>query len=226
MYLSLCTYDGAKDVEISPWFFCGVTMHNPGWWTWCKYQAYRRTTFGELVVSVRMIAHWSRTPLCSPRWREVVPLAGQGLLGPLVVAVLQQDRVRQGTPFTTSSPHSLSPWALTPSWAFQAGLPSTVVILETLLRWGTNLLRAGWPCASCVSCTGHNSKFPVSKSQHRPGSLGTGVLLKVLSFIWRMSFGLVWSAFFFSSSSLSSDLPCTYEIRDNLLCGTRTAVWS
>lgn len=126
-----------------------------------------------------------------------MPLAGQGLLGPLVVAVLQLDRVRQGTPFPTSSPHSLSPWALTPSWAFQAGLPSTVVVLETLLRWGTNLPRAGWPCASCVSCTGHNSKFPVSRSQHRPGSLGTGVFLKVLSFTWRMSFGLVWSAFFF-----------------------------
>lgn len=58
-------------------------------------------------------------------------------------------------------PHPASLGALTPSWPFQAGLPSTVVILETLLRLGTNLLSSGWPCTSSVSCTGSNSELHV-----------------------------------------------------------------
>lgn len=45
-------------------------------------------------------------------------------------------------------------------------------------------------------------------------------VFNILSCLWRMFFGLVWSAFF----SLPEELLCRYEIRDNLLHGTIAAV--
>lgn len=147
--------------------FHGVTVHSLGWCTCCKYQTYRRTASGALVVSVRMVSHWSRKPTVPSQMKwDDGSCWGEAAWGGWW---WWQCHSSTGLGARDSLHHQWPPFCLPlgidslmafPSWTSQhSGDPGDTSQL------GTNLLSTGWSCASCVSCTGHNSKLHVSRSQ-------------------------------------------------------------
>lgn len=96
-------------------------------------------------------------------------------------------------------PCTTSLWASALSCS-QTGLPSTLVMLEAHWRPGNKPGHHGpTPCFrnELDSLNRFNSEPNVLKSKHTLGFPVIWVLLNVLSCMWRMSFGLVWSGFIF-----------------------------
>lgn len=98
------------------------------------------------------------------------PCGAGAALWLVVMAVLQPGRAGGKGLLSPPATSFCLPLGIDSLLAFPSWISQHSGILETLLRLGTNLLSAGWPCTSCVSRTGNNSDLPVSRSQHRPGS--------------------------------------------------------
>lgn len=121
-----------------------------------------KNSFWGLVVSVSPDSSLDKkTRYACPNEASWCPLQGRGCWGWLGWWRHGSTGLRGEGLLCCCLSLSCLPLGIPLSWPFHAGLPSSLVILETLLGSGTNLLSTGWPHASEVSGTAHTDA-PVS----------------------------------------------------------------